>query len=211
MRPFLSVAGVALVLATGVACAGGSTPQASTPPTGSSTATASAPAAAGGTGNSEEVCAAVKKLNTTTSRTITARLKAPIQKLVENDISEKEFTAALEKAVNKSMTDGGKWITSLKEQSSKATDPALAAAIDALATELEPVKTGRGSNDTMTKTVEKSEIDLAPLCGGAAVATGASSPTPVVAPGVGPGTACPVPVAFDTAKDWEPKLSTANC
>lgn len=202
MRPLLAVAGLTVVLFTGAACSNGSEPAPASP--APSTAVASPVGAAVDAANTAQVCAAVKQLNTTTSRSLTATLKAPLDAAVAG-ASAKETTKAFEKAAKKMTADAGRWVAGLKEQSAAAKDPALSKAVSELATELTPLQTGRASLQQMNKIVQKSETDLAPYCGGAPAVTGSSSPTSAVAAGFGPGTACPGPVAFDTAEDWKPE------
>jgi uncharacterized lipoprotein len=200
VRLFTVAAGLTVVLFTGTACGGGSEPSA-TP--GSSPSSASS---AAGAGNTAEVCAEVKKLNAEASRTLTARMKKPIDDAIAG-ASEKEINAAFQKAVKKMKVDVDRWIDELKQQSDAAEDPALSTALNDLAAELAPLRTGEGSLQQMKDTVQKSQTDLAAYCGGAPAA---SSPTAAQAKGIGPGTACPGPVAFDTAEKWKPKAVSSD-
>jgi hypothetical protein len=165
---------------------------------------ASPVAAAASAANTAQVCAEVTKLNTTATKSLTATFKKPFDAAIAG-ASEKETTEAFAKAAKKMTAAARRWTNLLKQQSAAAKDPALAAAVSTLATELAPLQTGEGSLKTMNDIVLKSRTELAPFCGGAPAA---GSPAAAVAAGFGPGTACPGPVAFDTAEKWAPEAIT---
>jgi hypothetical protein len=144
----------------------------------------------------------VKRLNSSTSQRLVATLKVPIDAAAAGKASEAETSKAFDEALTTMMADAREWIERLQKQSADATDPGLSTAIAEVAKELAPLRTGKASMQKMNKIVQKSEADLVPYCGGTPVveaSTQAPGPT-----GVGPGKACPAPIAFDTAEKWKP-------
>jgi hypothetical protein len=203
MRAFMAATGAAVILMTGTACADGNEPSASAGPSSGAVSPTAAGAVAAGGGNTVQVCAAVKQLNTTTSASEIATMKSAFATAAAKETPEGERGKAVVDAGKKITTRAGGWIDDLHAQSSVATDPALAKAIDDLATELVPLRTGAGNLQQMIDAVTKAEAEMAPFCGGDPAPVASSSAA--VPAGIGPGTACPAPVAFDTAEKWSPE------
>jgi hypothetical protein len=163
-----------------------------------------------GLDNTVQVCAEVKRLNAATPRTLTASFKAAVDTSFAGS-SEADSRAALAKTLKQMMADTRQWIEAVQQQSDAATDPALATALTGLVTELDPLRKGHFTLKRMNEVVKKSKGDLAPYCADTAATTGsAKSGKGSRSTGVGPGRACPAPIAFETAKKWKPKRITGK-
>jgi hypothetical protein len=209
MRPFLAAAGMAVVLFSGAACTSESDSAETTAGRGTPGATKEA-----GPDNTAQVCAEVKRLNTATPRTLTASFKAAVDTSFagSSEADTKADTKAdLATTLKQMLADTRQWIEAVQQQRDAATDPALATALTGLVTELDPLRKGHFTLKRMNEVVRKSRGDLAPYCGDtAAVTRSTKAGKGSRSTGVGPGTACPAPIAFDTAKKWKPQRITGK-
>lgn len=166
MRRLLAAAAIATTLLAGAGCTGG-TDNAASPTTGATatvtpdtTAPASpSPGAVTATagGNAKEVCAAVTKAGSESAPVFVSELAKLLQASSAND------TKGAQEAQRNAQAALTSWATALKEQSAKATDPQLRAALADIGGEIATVKPDIKSIDEAK--LEQLQRRVAQLCG----------------------------------------------
>jgi hypothetical protein len=155
MRRLLAATALSAVVFVGAGCAGtpDTTGDASSPsPSSSPSSTVDV------AGNTKQVCAEVRQVNSDSVGKITKAITEAVQAGAKGD------ETAGQKAVDQANAITGEWVSKLQAEGAKAANPELAKALKDIATEVQKLRSEDATLNQMNATVKNAETVLNKYC-----------------------------------------------